>query len=61
MRAADGVVDVPDRHIHRVELLIARCDRHGRLICSEDDGDDLRSMRDWVLCYHRLLDHHEQS
>ena len=44
VRPTDIIVDVADRHVHRMVLLIPCTNGDGRLVCTEDDGGEHGAM-----------------
>lgn len=52
---ADSVVDVPQRHVERVELILTSCDRYSGLVCPCENRDKHGTMRGGVLSNGRLM------
>jgi hypothetical protein len=51
MAPAGGIMNVSDRHIEWVVLIVASCDRHSGLIASQDDRNKSGSVRCWIRSY----------
>ena len=48
------IMDIADRHVEWVELLVASVDGDGRLVCSEGDRHKHSSVHIWV-CRQSIL------
>lgn len=50
MRSSNAIVDIPDREINRVILVLTGRNRDGRLVGAKNDRDKHRPMRCGVCC-----------